>query len=104
MAPAALTRLPIAHPNESAKTDAGTRVADIAAPFPVDRGRGGRKRASNAGNLLFLYGAVLLGVLPAAYLVFSSFNIAPLGAPAAYGLDGWKAAFADPRIARAIAT
>ena len=80
------------------------RVADIAAPFPVDRGRGGRKRASSAGNLLFLYGAVLLGVLPAAYLVFSSFNIAPLGAPAAYGLDAWKAAFADPRIVRSIIT
>jgi hypothetical protein len=50
------------------------RVADIAAPFPADRGGGGGKRASSAGNLLFLYGAVLLGILPAAYLVFPSFN------------------------------
>ena len=41
-------------------------------------------------------------VFPVALVVLQSFQVAPPGQPAAYGLDGWRAAFAEPGLRAAL--
>jgi len=65
-----------------------TTIAMPAAPAMKVR----RFRLAEYGALLFF--AVVMG-LPVAFLVISSFNIAPPSKPAVYGLDNWVRAFSD---------
>jgi len=46
----------------------------------------------------------LVTLVPVLFLIFSSFNTAPPGEEARYGLENWQAAFADSRISNAIWT
>lgn len=52
-------------------------------------GRSPAWRWSAVGDGLLLYGAVTLALLPVGYLLITSFNIAPFGAPYHFGLANW---------------
>ncbi len=41
-------------------------------------------------------------VFPILLVVIQSFQVAPPGQPAAYGLDGWRAAFDEPLLRTAL--
>ena len=41
-------------------------------------------------------------VYPLLLVVLESFQVAPPGQPASYGLDGWRAAFAEPLLRAAL--
>ena len=51
-----------------------------------------------------LYGAVLLALAPAGFLVISSFNLADLGQPFRFGFDGWLQALSSSTTLGSIGT
>jgi iron(III) transport system permease protein len=60
-------------------------------------------RIRPTASLTAVFGVLVLLVLyPIATIVFNSFNVARPGAPAALGLDGWRAALAEPGMQRAV--
>ncbi len=63
----------------------------------VAGGRGFLSRR-NVGGLAVVLAVALFTLVPALFLIFSSFNTASPGEAATYGLENWRAAFADPRI------
>jgi iron(III) transport system permease protein len=67
-------------------------VAAPSLPAPR-RGRRGRPLAELAALLFF---AIVMG-MPILFLLIGSFNTAPPGQTAAYGLDNWVRAFSDPQ-------
>jgi iron(III) transport system permease protein len=56
----------------------------------------------NAGDGALLWSALILALIPVIYLVASSFNVADLGRPYAFGLDNWAAALTSSGTVRAI--
>ena len=52
-------------------------------------------RVKTLADYALLYGAVLLALAPAGFLVLSSFNLANLGQPFRFGLDGWRQALSS---------
>ena len=68
-------------------------------PFPA-RGRGIEAQTVCCSAVLAL---VAFGVLfPVLLVVLESFQVAPPGQPAAYGLDGWRAALSEPGLRSAL--
>jgi iron(III) transport system permease protein len=58
--------------------------------------------ARGAGDAALLWPALILALIPVIYLVASSFNVADLGKPYAFGLDNWAAALTSRGTVRAI--
>jgi iron(III) transport system permease protein len=81
---------------------ATVRSLPLARPTPL-RGAGladrARELATDLGPLL----VGLLLVAPLVMLTVNSFNVAPVGQPARYGLANWAAALADPSALGALA-
>jgi iron(III) transport system permease protein len=70
-----------------------------APPFPPRRLRLRGVSLAELSALLFF--AVVMG-LPIVFLLIGSFNTAPPGQPAAYGLENWMRAFSDPQTLSAL--
>lgn len=73
-------------------------MTEIAAPSPRRLGWRSRRLAEIAAVLFF---AVAMG-MPILFLLIGSFNTAPPGQSAAYGLDNWIRAFSDPQTLSAL--
>jgi iron(III) transport system permease protein len=58
--------------------------------------------ASTAACTIVLLGVAFCVVYPLLLVVLESFQIAPPGQPARYGLDGWRAAVAEPLLRTAL--
>ena len=61
-------------------------------------------RATGASDHILVYGAVLVALAPVGYLVWASFDMAGLGQPFRFGLDGWVGAFSAPATLSAVGT
>src|SRR5215467_4370298 len=78
----------------------GERVARVIDAIAVRRRRGVEAETVFCSAVLAV---VAFGVLfPIVLVVLESFQVAPPGQPAAYGLDGWRAALSEPGLRGAL--
>ncbi len=79
----------------------GERVAGVAAPAAARGRRGVSTRPSVACSAVLA--VVAFGVVyPMLLVVLQSFQVALPGEPARYGLDGWRAALAEPALRQSL--
>ena len=71
-----------------------TRAASMRRPRAIE--------TSAVACTLVLLGVAFCVVYPLLLVVLQSFQVAPPGQPAKYGLDGWRAAFAEPLLRAAL--
>ena len=71
---------------------------------PSPRPARGRAWVGASLDFVFLYGIILLALVPVGYLLVSSFNSASLGAPFKFSLLPWEEVFTNQTIVRAFAT
>jgi len=72
------------------------------APAPPFSVRWPRLRGTRLAELLMLLFFATVVALPVLFLLVGSFNGAPPGQPAVYGLDNWTRAFSDPQTLSAL--